>query len=98
MARRALELNLVSKGEYRRLCRDHYEGLDELARPHSDGGGNSYNNIGSKLGTVFMEAIYIAVKSNVLSYSDAYKLAGLKAKTFNELYKRKELAASFVLA
>lgn len=91
-ARRALELNLVDEGEYRSLCRAHYEGLDELAQSYSGGSGNSYNNIGSKLGTVFLEAIYVAVKSNALSYSDAYKLTGLKAKTFSELYKRKDLA------
>lgn len=91
VARRALELNLVSRDEYRRLCRDHYEGLDEHAHSHSDGGGNSYNNLGSKLGIVFMEAIYIAVKSDALAYSDAYKLTGLKAKTFSELSRRKNL-------
>lgn len=92
--RRALELGLIDTAAFWDFYNHHVAEMKELNElgeglPKRNDGGNPYNTWGSKLGSVFTEAIFTAVKTGSLMYSEAYKLTGLKSATFDKYFARK---------
>lgn len=84
-ARKARELGFVSADEFFALLRMHRSETEGLAKRSS--GGNYYLNKAYRLGSVFGDAVFVAVQSRKLTYREAYRLTGLNHKTFNEYYK-----------
>ena len=95
VARRALELSLIDDEHFFSFYDDYrqrYEaalaqsGDDDV--PASSGGGDFYANQSYRVGEGFFTAVAEAVKSGELLYRDAYRLTGLKAKTFEQYASR----------
>lgn len=84
-ARKARELGFVSADELFALLRMHQSEVEGFAKRSS--GGNYYLNKAYRLGSVFGDAVFVAVQSRKLTYREAYRLTGLSHKTFNEYYK-----------
>lgn len=85
IGRRALELKCIGKEEFMAFYNYYLEKLkNEQLRPRRTG-GEFYNTTISRLGRNFTNAvIYQAVTGNI-QYTDAFKLTGLRNKTFNNL-------------
>jgi len=86
VARRALDLELISRRQYF----DYYKTYREAAaerRAHSSGGGNFYLTLGSRLGRRFPAAVYSAAKGGSLQYRDAYQLTGLSGTSYDRFGK-----------
>ena len=86
VARRALDLNLISRNEFF----DFYNSLIPLEQSqvqNGEGGGDFYLNQNFRLGRRFAEAVFTSAKEGRLQYNEAYRLTGLKGKTFYEYAK-----------
>jgi Zn-dependent peptidase ImmA (M78 family) len=86
VARRALDLELISRRQYF----DFYKAYKEAAadrRARSTGGGNFYLTLGSRLGKRFPSAVYSAAKEGRLQYRDAYQLTGLSGNSYDRFGK-----------
>ena len=81
-ARRALECGLATRSEYVEGKAAHEREVASVARRGQ--GGNYYATKRSRIGRVFGEAVYLAVRYERLLYADAYRMTGLNAKTFRE--------------
>lgn len=89
-ARQALDNNLLGRADFFDLYRQHKTAMDKLeAKPKKkSSGGDSYSTKRYRLGTVFSEAVWSALNSDSISLGDAYELAGLSSKSFDEYYRR----------
>ena len=90
--RRAKGLKLISKAEFFRRLDDYRARLSSL--PPNKGeraktsGPSFYTLQKNHLGKLFPETVYLALKSERLLYSDAYRLTGMSAGSFSDYYKR----------
>lgn len=87
IARRSLDLKLVSESEYFEFYRNYKDEIEIILRAKkkkNKGGGDFYNNQNVRIGKRFAHAIFIAVKEGKIAYRDAYKLTGLYGTTFQE--------------
>lgn len=87
IARRTLDLALISKDEYF----EFYNALIEIERKQSqdsDGGGDFYLVQNFRVGRRFAEAVFTSAKEGRLQYNEAYRLTGLKGKAFSQYAKR----------
>lgn len=82
-ARRALDLELITRTEFFDFYRAYLEDERRKAVSKSDG-GNFYDNQNHRIGRRFANAIVRAVREDRLSYYEAYKLTGLRGKTFDK--------------
>jgi len=84
--RRTLELGLISKEKFGQLY-----GLfvADLRRQHTTG-GNFYRNQRARLGNLFSKMIFYAVREGYLLHTEAFKLTGLKGKTFDRYFSQFE--------
>ena len=89
-ARQALDNNILGRADFFDLYRQHKTAMDKLeAKPKKkSSGGDSYSTKRYRLGTVFSEAVWSALNSDSISLGDAYELAGLSSKSFDEYYRR----------
>ncbi len=78
-ARRALDLCLISKDSFFEYYNDR-KVLEQRAAP---GGGDFYANQKLRLGGMFTSALVNAVQEGKLLHSEAYRLTGLRGKTFD---------------
>lgn len=81
-ARRALDLELVSRAEYFAFYRA-YKVAAAKRKSQTSGGGNFYLTLGTRLGKRFSSAVYIAAKGGRLPYREAYHLTGLSGATYD---------------
>lgn len=91
--RRAKDLGRISQTEffarYESYMRELAQRLDRKEkRNKADGIPSPYTLQKNHLGGLFTETIFTALKSEYLLFSDAYRLTGMKAKFFNEYYRR----------
>jgi Zn-dependent peptidase ImmA (M78 family) len=85
-ARRALDLNLISKPEFFRFYEmDRAEWQQRKAEEKEDKErrGHFYNTVGARLGHRFSSVVVRAAREGRLLYRDAYNLTGLKGDTFS---------------
>jgi Zn-dependent peptidase ImmA (M78 family) len=80
-ARRALDLQLMSRQEFFDFYREYQE--DERRVKRTSSGGDFYATQGTRIGERFANAVIRAVKEGRLLYRDAYRLTGLHGKTFD---------------
>ena len=80
-ARRALDLQLLSRQDFFEFYREYQQ--DERRQKRPSGGGDFYATQGTRIGERFASAVIRAVKEGRLLYRDAYRLTGLHGKTFD---------------
>ena len=90
VARRALDLNKISKGEFFRFYNQYMEGI-RLKKEKQGSGGDFYSTARKRISVSFAAYVNQAVKQNKLLYRDAYKITGLRGDTYqnfvtNHLY------------
>lgn len=85
-ARRALDLGFITKKEFFDFYQDHLN--RELQTDQGNGGGNFYTTQMFRVGRRFAEAVIRATLEGKLLYPEAYRLTGLKGKTFSEFAER----------
>lgn len=93
--RRAKEINLLSTDSFWKLYHKYQEEqrrATEEATGTRSSGGDYYATKGASLGSIMTEAIFAAVKRGDLLYSEAYKLTGMKGKTFTKYYQKRGYA------
>jgi Zn-dependent peptidase ImmA (M78 family) len=88
--RRALDLDLIAKAEFTNLFHENSIAIQNYGKKQS-AGGDYYANQGTKLGSVFTEAIYTALKTGYLQFGDAYKMTGIKGGNLDKYYKERGL-------
>lgn len=83
IARRALDLGLISRTEYFDFYDSYLEDEHRRKEKKSDG-GDFYNTQNVRVGKRFAFAVIRAAKEGRLLYRDAYKLTGLYGNTFDK--------------
>jgi len=84
IGRRALDLHCITKEEFFSFYYDYLERLkNQQSRPSS--GGDFYNTTKSRLGNIFTNAVIYQTITGNIQYTDAFKLTGLRNKTFENL-------------
>lgn len=90
--RRAKDLGLIGKSEFFRRLDDYKARLAALPPRKDERAGATgptfYTLQKNHLGKLFPETVYVALKSERLLYSDAYRLTGMSASSFSDYYKR----------
>ena len=81
-ARRALELELITKNEFLAFYRAYQEDERRNDGRDKDGGGDFYLNQNLRVGRRFTEAVVRSVREGKLLYRQAYQLTGLHRKAF----------------
>lgn len=81
IARRLLDLRLISRDVFFEFYETYQIGAEERAKKAS--GGNYFNNQGLRVGHNFMKAVVQAVGEGSLLHIDAFRLTGLYGKTFD---------------
>lgn len=85
IARRALILNYINNETYTQISKDIILFADQ--RASSSSGGNSIETYQSRIDHNFIKAISTGLKSGRATYSDIYKLTGLRVNTFSKVEK-----------
>lgn len=89
--RRAYDLNLISKDKYFEYYNKYIEKINNLnldVDNKKKSGGNFYNTQKRRLSPRFAFFVDTALKQNKLLYRDAYRLTGIKGKTFDKFISR----------
>jgi Zn-dependent peptidase ImmA (M78 family) len=86
VARRALDMNLISKSAFFVFYKKYQETWKRL-QVEKKSGGNFYWTHNVHLGRRFAYAVVCATKEGRLLYRDAYKLTGLSGDTFDKFAK-----------
>lgn len=85
-ALKAQEVGLISHEACAALIEKHDN--DVPAKTKQGSGGNYYNTKQYRLGAVFSDAIITAVRSDYISYRDAYDLAEMSAPSFKQYFEK----------
>lgn len=90
IARRALDLGLISREEFFAFYNKYRDELDEAAKKQKKkkGGGDFYKNQNLRVGKRFAAAVSQATKEGRLLYHDAFRLTGLYGSTFDKYMER----------
>ncbi len=84
IARRALDLNLITKPEFFDFYDNYIESLKLKKDNSKTSGGNFYATAKKRISLRFASYVNNAVKENHLLYRDAYRLTTLKGNTYNK--------------
>lgn len=85
IARRLKDLAYLTSEDFYNFYEEY---INKERTVKTSSGGNFYNTIPYRISKQFFNLIYNSVKQNKMLYMDAFKLTGLKPKTFDE-YVRK---------
>ena len=83
IARRALDLGFVSRTMFFAYY-EQYMNEDRRMRSAKSGGGDFYVNQKIRIGRRFAETVIRAAKEGAILYSEAYRLTGLRGRTYDE--------------
>ncbi|MGB0428919.1 MAG: ImmA/IrrE family metallo-endopeptidase [Bacteroidia bacterium] len=82
IARRVLDLKLISKTEFFDFYNNYIEGVKAKKENAKSSGGDFYATAKKRISLRFASFVNNAVKENALLYRDAYKLTTLKGNTY----------------
>jgi Zn-dependent peptidase ImmA (M78 family) len=85
IARRLLDLSRITRHEFFTFYEDY---INREKKVDLSSGGNFYNTAPYRISKRFFSLIHNSVKQNKILYTDAFRLTGLKPKTFDEYIKR----------
>ena len=85
IARRLLDLNQITRKEFLIFYDEYIKRERKLA---ISTGGNFYHTAPYRISKRFFDLILTSVKQNKILYMDAFRLTGLKPKSFDEYVKR----------
>lgn len=83
IARRALDLKFINRSEFFEFY-ENYLSQEHKAKTNQTGGGDFYANQKYRIGKKFAESVIVATLEGSLLYSEAYRLTGLRGKTFDD--------------
>lgn len=86
IGRRALELKVISRDEFFKFYNRYLEQLKNQ-KLRSTSGGDFYNTVMSRLGNIFTNAVIYQASTGNIQYTEAFRLTGLRTKTFEKLIK-----------
>jgi len=89
--RRARDLGLIHQQEFWTLYDKHCSYSSTVDQNRASG-GNYYRTQGTKLGGVFADAVYAALKTGKLQFSEAYTMTGMKSENLDRFYREKGLS------
>lgn len=87
IARRALDLDKITKGQFFSFYNNYIDSLKEIKQKKT-GGGNFYRTAKKRVSLTYAAHINQAVKSGQLLYRDAYKLTSLKGDTYQKFFNQ----------
>mgnify|MGYP000610323801 CR=1 FL=1 len=87
VARRALDLKLISKTEFFGFYNNYIEGVKAKKENAKTSGGDFYATAKKRISLRFASFVNNAVNENALLYRDAYKLTTLKGDTYERFVK-----------
>ena len=87
VARRVLDLGLITTAAYIAFYKSYQDHLKELKAKRKKNGGDFYATSGSRLGKRFPAAVFSAAKEGRLPYRDAYQLTGLSGSSYDKFGK-----------
>jgi Zn-dependent peptidase ImmA (M78 family) len=87
IARRALDLGKLSKGEFFQFYNQYMEGI-RLKKESQGSGGDFYATAKKRISVSFAAYVNQAVKKNKLLYRDAYKITGLRGDTYQNFVSK----------
>lgn len=85
VARRLLDLELISKGQFFQFYDDYTQ---REFKKSDKPGGDFYNNAPYRVSRKFFDLVHSSVRQNKVLYSDAFRITGLKPKTFDGYLKK----------
>lgn len=89
IARRALDFGLIDKNRFFTFYNEYLNELEEIkGKKKEQSGGNFYNTQNTRIGKRFASSVIIATKEGKITYKYAYRLTGLRGKTFDEYSTR----------
>ena len=83
IARRALDLNLISKNDFFTFYNNYMESFKQK-KENQGSGGDFYATARKRVSVSFASYVNQAVNQNKLLYRDAYKITGLKGDTYQK--------------
>jgi len=83
IARRALDLNLITKSSFFRFYNEYITEI-QIKKQNQGPGGNFYATAKKRVSLRFASYVNNAVKENNLLYRDAYRLTNLKGNTYDK--------------
>ena len=86
VARRALDLNLISKNDFFTFYNNYVNQINNL-KQNRGSGGNFYATAKKRVSLMFASFVNNAVREQKILYRDAYKLTGLKGDTYANFIK-----------
>lgn len=91
--RRARDLGCITTDEFFSRYKAYASRAKKETKPTRKPGSGPrfYQMQKSKLGELFPETVFMALKAEYLMYPDAYDLTGMKASSFAEFYRREGL-------
>jgi Zn-dependent peptidase ImmA (M78 family) len=87
IARRALDLGKINKGQFFSFYNGYFQELKDKKEIQA-GGGDFYRTAKKRVSLTYAAHVNQAVKSGQLLYRDAYKLTGLKGDTYQKFFNQ----------
>lgn len=87
IARRALDLGVITRGEFFKFYEEYTQYIKYL-KDKQTGGGDFYATAKKRISLSFAAHVNQAVKENLLLYKQAYKLTGLKGETYQKFISK----------
>lgn len=84
--RRAYDLNMINRKEFIDFYNQYITNTADLSKKKS--GGDFYRNTDKRIGKRFAKKVIEAVRSEAITYRDAYNLTGLRGETFDKYAKQ----------
>lgn len=88
VGRRAVDLGLISFKEYQTFYDYYVDVIKDKKSKEDDKGGDFYRTQNYRVGNLFMDYVVTAIREERLLFRDAYRLTGLKAKSFSKYAAR----------
>ena len=84
IARRILDLEYITKNDFFNYYNEYLDREKTIKDAKTSSGGDFYANQKFRVGKRFGEAVVCAAREGAILYSEAYRLTGLRGKTFDE--------------